>query len=295
MNINEILNTVLTEQCIMKKGKSFYHGSNHKEINLSKAGFKEAIYLTSNFTYAKSYGKYIHEFKVKENLNICNLKSKKDFSKVLSPALKAGITRKDLEIAKEEDWYQMGYSSFKMKLVNVIKNLGYDGFFCWEYSPSEHSYYENQNRQAPSFGLFDVSKIELVKIWDKDNKEIETNKSYKKQLDYSKKNLQYIYFDLLRTNIHPKDSDFEMAAKQTELSKDELKKGLYSFKGRGKLILLAQLWDKLDDLSMKLKKEDEYLEFVGNIFKRQLQNYDISEIDVPSLEKMLREKAEKYK
>ena len=105
-----------------------------------KAIFKNFSYYTTSplyaLYYAKKYNNWtVSEYKLKDQVNIFNARSKKDFfalHKYLIDNSEHYFISK-IEDLKYRDWSGLLGDEKREELLNIIKHLGYDGFFNFEY------------------------------------------------------------------------------------------------------------------------------------------------------------------
>lgn len=105
-----------------------------------KAIFKNFSYYTTSPLYALYYAKKhnnwtISEYRLKDQVNIFNARSKKDFfalHKYLIDNNEHYFISK-IEDLKYRDWSGLFGDEKREELLNIIKLLGYDGFFNFEY------------------------------------------------------------------------------------------------------------------------------------------------------------------
>lgn len=105
-----------------------------------KAIFKNFSYYTTSplyaLYYAKKYNNWtVSEYKLKDQVNIFNARSKKDFfalHKYLIDNNEHYFISK-IEDLKYRDWSGLLGDEKREELLNIIKRLGYDGFFNFEY------------------------------------------------------------------------------------------------------------------------------------------------------------------
>jgi len=108
--------------------------------NKKKAIFKNFSYYTTSPLYALYYAKKhnnwtVSEYKLKDQVNIFNARSKKDFfalHKYLIDNNEHYFINK-IEDLKYRDWSGLLGDEKREELLNIIKHLGYDGFFNFEY------------------------------------------------------------------------------------------------------------------------------------------------------------------
>lgn len=105
-----------------------------------KAIFKNFSYYTTSPLYALYYAKKyknwtVSEYRLKDQVNIFNTRSKKDFfalHKYLIDNNEHYFISK-IEDLKHRDWSGLLGDEKREELLNIIKHLGYDGFFNFEY------------------------------------------------------------------------------------------------------------------------------------------------------------------
>lgn len=161
-----------------------YHGSFYDNIDLSKAEYKECLFLTPNIRYALSYSGvddnfegYVFMYKANADLNIFNAAHPKDRETLLSafPEYK-----KYIDNMAEYEWLEcFDEVADQKKIISDIKSLGYDGYFNWENKPmfDAKPFYKNLG-ECESYCIFSVDKLELVDVYVKD--EIEDNPDFKR-------------------------------------------------------------------------------------------------------------------
>ena len=109
----------------------------------------------------------VFEFRLKEGLNIFNAKCKSDLLKLKLYARKNNIDWKKLE---KEDWSLL---KSKDSIIELIRELGFDGFFDWEWTSNLRKYRENVEGElkgqfldtSPAVGIFDIEKLKQVQTY----------------------------------------------------------------------------------------------------------------------------------
>ena len=164
--------------------KFLYHGSFYDSIDLSKAEYKECLFLTPNIRYALTYsgvddnfGGYVFMYKANSELNIFNASNIDDRETLLAafPEYKEYIDN-----MAEYEWLECFEKvADQKKIISDIKSLGYDGYFNWENKPMSGAkpFYKNLE-ESESYCIFSTDKVELVDVYMKD--EIEDNLYFKK-------------------------------------------------------------------------------------------------------------------
>lgn len=130
---------ILNEQTYKNLNRPYYIGR-MKGYDKSKALHK-LTYLTTDLKYAILYSKYdgyIEEYRLKSGINVFNARSKSDYLKLRLALLKdpeLNTFTSCLDNLKDEDWSVVlkGFGN-RDKVINLLKSLGYDGFFNYEYT-----------------------------------------------------------------------------------------------------------------------------------------------------------------
>ena len=131
---------ILTEQQYKNLNRRYFHGSQNGRLN-QKEGRQNFLHLSNSFVYSSMYacqigplqGK-VFEFRLKEGLNIFNAKCKNDLLKLKIYARKNNI---DWEKLEKEDWSLL---KSKGSIIELIRGLGFDGFFDWEWTDNLRNY-----------------------------------------------------------------------------------------------------------------------------------------------------------
>lgn len=163
----------LTEQQYKSLNRRYFHGSQNGRLN-PKEGRQDFLYLSNSFVYSSMYacqidplrGK-VFEFRLKEGLNIFNVKCKSDLLRLKLYARKNNI---DWEKLEKEDWSLL---KSKSGIIELIRKLGFDGFFDWEWTDNLRNYRKEVERElkdqfldtSPAIGIFDVEKLKQVQTY----------------------------------------------------------------------------------------------------------------------------------
>lgn len=130
---------VLTEQKIKRIGRRFWRGSKYKNWQKSKSPYN-CLYVTGDLFYSITYLKseefdfrengYLIEYVLKDRVNIFNARYYKDYKK-LEDCCRVHNPEflKVLPKLKDYDWLDVLSSSNRNRLIDILKGLGYDGFF----------------------------------------------------------------------------------------------------------------------------------------------------------------------
>lgn len=163
----------LTEQQYKNLNRRYFHGSQNGKLN-PKERRQDFLYLSNSFVYSSMYacqidplrGK-VFEFRLKEGLNIFNAKCKSDLLRLKLYARKNNI---DWEKLEKEDWSLL---KSKNSIIELIRKLGFDGFFDWEWTDNLRNYRKEVERElkgqfldnSPAVGIFDVEKLKQVQTY----------------------------------------------------------------------------------------------------------------------------------
>lgn len=130
---------LIQEQVHKNLYRSYFRGY-VDDYDKEKAIFKNFSYYTTSplyaLYYAKKYNNWtVSEYRLKDQVNIFNARSKKDFfalHKYLIDNNEHYFISK-IEDLKYRDWSGLFGDEKREELLNIIKHLGYDGFFNFEY------------------------------------------------------------------------------------------------------------------------------------------------------------------
>lgn len=169
----------LYEQKYTNLNRKYFHGQPKQKI----VSHQDEYYLTNNFAYAFVYavgyfGEVI-EYNFNQSADIFNANSKKDaavlrnFCKKYYPSFVPYI-----ELLKTNDWSRIRNFEDKRNLIEIVKDLGYDGYFNWEIEKEMLDDYHEKNMykfdlriKSPSIGIFNKKILIKNKVWDKSNYE----------------------------------------------------------------------------------------------------------------------------
>lgn len=175
----------LKEQMHKNLYRSYFRGQ-RPDYSEELSIFKDVKFYTTRPLYALYYaGKdgVVSEYRLKSEVNIFNAKSKADIFKLHKYINDnhLNIPYKALEDLKTEDWISALHGVDRREtILGIIKFLGYDGFFNYEYSkkyvdhlhnrePNE-KYYEPGTLNNPAIGIFDNKDV-FIHIKDYHNPE----------------------------------------------------------------------------------------------------------------------------
>lgn len=151
-----------TEQIYSKTSKIYWHGSKYPEYNKDLAKFKY-FFLTPDFEYAARYCidkdtwyyGYMYACSFVKPLNIFNPRDSLDEFKFKK---RYNISSSNYDKLKREHWLDLFGKNDRNDIIDNIKNLGYEGFFNFEYNQA-------------SIGIFDVNNIKINRVYK--GKEVE--------------------------------------------------------------------------------------------------------------------------
>lgn len=128
---------VLTEQKINRIGRQYWRGSEKKSWEESQINFN-CFYVTTKPVYAASHAKdenddyhYLTQYNLKEKINIFNMRYKKDETKIedLLRVTNRLHWMNTFKYLKDEDWLTVLGIRSREFFIDILKKLGYDGFF----------------------------------------------------------------------------------------------------------------------------------------------------------------------
>lgn len=126
----------LNEQWIRAHKRIYYNG-HFLGFDEGKKIFKDVFYLITFLPYAVSYAGesgQVSSYTLNKNINVFNAKSKIDYN-TIKPFLSNELSPY-LDRLANEDWVFEDYifgQETKKKLIKIIKELGYDNYFNYEY------------------------------------------------------------------------------------------------------------------------------------------------------------------
>lgn len=186
---------ILDEQKHKNLYRRYYQGR-IKDYDSSKAAFKGWSYLTTQpiyaYFYAKEGGK-VSEYVLKTGINVFNANCDTDFYKLKRYAIENDVTWLNYDIIKRlktEDWaYVLKGDDKRSEILYILKNLGYDGFFNYEYSDKMQKELssalgtETLLPNEPAIGVLDKTAFTLVRYYDnlEDLLTLDKAKKYKEQ------------------------------------------------------------------------------------------------------------------
>lgn len=255
--------------------KRIYYQGRAPDFDESKRTFKDVFYLTTSIVYAVSYAGEkgnVSSYVLKKDLNIFNAKSKQDYNKlkdVLSNDLLSYLDR-----LADEDWVfedDLFEQTTKIKFIEIIKSLGYDGFFNYEVDKKflrrmkKSPYWDFMNKvmiDNPSIGVFDESN--LIKV--DDNIDFKSESSYKEFSDLEKNFIAYNLLNLLKNDKFDDEHKYmlykSLCNSLMTLSKDETYELVFSYDK-----------DFILNNSKDFMKKFEYLKEANNPYKCIIRTY----------------------
>lgn len=156
----------------LKRKRVYFHGSKTDTLDIKNAHY-DCFFITCDITTAIIYCKrtekelkYIHTFTIDKPLNIFNARSKVDYTKLYKALMEKGsldFARNRLWELSDNDWSQLDDTLVSRgDLINIIKDLGYDGFFNFEWN--EGKVHPNEQAQKPSIGIFDINCLSYTGV-----------------------------------------------------------------------------------------------------------------------------------
>lgn len=255
---------ILDEQKHKNLYRRYYQGR-IKDYDFSKASFKGWPYLTTQpiyaYFYAKDGGK-VSEFVLKTGINVFNANCDTDFYKLKRYAIENDVTWLNYDIIerlKTEDWsYVFDGDDKRLEVLDILKSLGYDGFFNYEYSDKMQERLSSALRtevllpNEPAIGVLDKTAFTLVRYYDslEDLLMLDKAKEYKEQ---EKAGVLKMVSGLLKIKKQVGLSDEQIKeicinTKTLTLTKSELEKAIDEF---------IDDFNKPDELLMKIQEELE--------------------------------------
>lgn len=164
---------LLQEQLYKRLNRLYYHGQTFKNRDRSLSMFN-CYYLSTDPYYAYTFSGRNGVIKVqrlKQSLNLCNIRSKKDQRKVedLCRQQKLFDPSKLVKALAEQDWIgALGSIQARELFLDILKALGYDGFFNIEDidnirgSITRLTKNDEDSKGFPSIGVFDESCLTTV-------------------------------------------------------------------------------------------------------------------------------------
>ncbi len=165
---------LISEQKHKNKNRKYYHGK-----VTDKPG--KEFYLTTRFAYALIYTEgllgEVQEYTLKQTADIFNMKCKTDEGLLRKYCQKyeSGLL-KYLDHLKNNDWTSFSNPQLKFTFIDIIRNLGYDGFFNFEIDKVAlqrlHSNLRFQfdfYQGSPAVAVFNKDILVLRKTWSKNN------------------------------------------------------------------------------------------------------------------------------
>lgn len=255
---------ILDEQKHKNLYRRYYQGR-IKDYDSSKAIFKGWSYLTTQPIYAYFYAKdggNVSEFVLKTDIDVFNANCDTDFYKLKQYAIEndvAWLNYDIIERLKTEDWsYVLKGDTKRSEILDILKNLGYDGFFNYEYSDKMQKELssvlgtEVLLPNEPAIGVLDKTAFTLIGSYDNlgDLLTLDKAKEYKEQ---EKAGILKTASGLLKIKKHAGLSDEQIKeicvnTKTLTLTKSELEKAIDE---------LIDDFNKPSDLLMKIQEELE--------------------------------------
>jgi len=165
----------LNEQIHKNLYRPYYRGQ-RLDYDENMSSFKNEKFYTTNLYYAyfcaKRENGHIIEYRLKNEVNIFNQKSKTDYFVLHKYFIDNHMPTRKLELLKDSDWtYIFESDENRNDTLNIIKNeLKYDGFFNYEYSNDMKIDIERNNfpikypfnEKNPAIGLFNKDAMKII-------------------------------------------------------------------------------------------------------------------------------------
>lgn len=177
------------EQIYKKKSKIYWHGSRYPEYDPDYA-YWNMFYVTQDLKYALEFSRnnprdkwgYLYQCHIIDNLDIFNAKDSMDRVKlkrwlVSMEHMSEKYVDSVLDVLARKDWLTTLKPGMRDKFLNIIRTIGYDGFFNFE--ESEFSGADDN----PSIGVFNPELIQIDQVYSGDEIEdiIQKFPKYKKE------------------------------------------------------------------------------------------------------------------
>lgn len=236
---------ILDEQKHKNLYRRYYQGR-IKDYDSSKAIFKGWSYLTTQpiyaYFYAKDGGK-VNEFVLKTGINVFNANCDTDFYKLKRYAIENDVTWLNYDIIKRlktEDWsYVFDGDDKRSDVLDILKNLGYDGFFNYGYSNKmQKELFSDLGTKyillnEPAIGVLDKTAFTLVRYYDslEDLLTLDKSKEFKEQ-EKAEISEKVLVFLRIKNQVGLSDERIKeicMNTKTLTLTKSELEKAVDEF------------------------------------------------------------------
>jgi len=203
---------LLNEQLYKNFYRPYFRGQ-RKDWDIEKANFKNESYFTTSPFYAYFYARgeeegVVIEYRLNNNVNIFNLNSKKDYftlHKFLIDSNENKLLR-CLNDLKNNDWtFVLNGDDNRNELLSIVKELGYDGFFNYEYIESMRSDLDIAEikyplvDKNPAIGVFNSGVFKKVAEYQKE--EIKNIGNWKPYIEFEKKYISQLF------SIYEKDRE----------------------------------------------------------------------------------------
>lgn len=226
---------LLNEQKHKNLYRSYFKGY-RKDYDKNKSYFKDINFYTTSPLYALFYAEkngIVSEYKLKNEVDIFNARSKNDFYK-----LHKYINDNHISISydlinrlKNEDWvYVLNGDENRQIILNILILLGYDGFFNFEFTKNAKKFFRENywpiyslptTDSNPAVGAFKNIFIHINDYYDINNL-LEYNEIVEFK-DEEKSRIEYEFE--YNKNKFNKDFAYEIGIKQSDgwltLNKDE--------------------------------------------------------------------------
>lgn len=176
---------LLSEQNYTNLNRIYYHGVRFNSLALYRARFN-SLYITPSFNYAAVYSYKndlthgrVFSYKLKQSLNIFNARSKKDIENLKKHFKSNYITLGDrkyklsedfvLDYLASRDWILVFDKNISLRdrFVEILKDVGYDGFFNFEWQEDLKKHLHNEKiapsiYNQPAVGIFNLANLQQL-------------------------------------------------------------------------------------------------------------------------------------
>lgn len=233
---------ILDEQKHKNLYRRYYQGR-IKDYDSSKAIFKGWSYLTTQpiyaYFYAKDGGK-VSEFVLKTGIDVFNANCDTDFYKLKRYAIENDVTWLNYDIIKRlktEDWsYVLKGDDKRSEILDILKSLGYDGFFNYGYSNKmQKELFSDLGTKyilsnEPAIGVLDKTAFTLIGSYDslEDLLTLDKAKEFKEQ-EKAEISERFWFFLRIKNQVGLSDERIKeicINTKTLTLTKSELEKAV---------------------------------------------------------------------
>lgn len=164
---------MILSEYVTNKNRKVFKGSHQKNEKQNSC-----LYVTYNILYAFQYSGengYIEQYNLKKGINLFNPRFKKDWEKYKKYCLENNLSKflVPLDSLANDDWLDIWNWTEREQFIQIIKNLGYEGFVNYEgdynfVKVCGKEWNERYNRSKYTFsgvGIFNTSFVEKEIIY----------------------------------------------------------------------------------------------------------------------------------